>query len=300
MNAFTAPAVTATHAVPNALPASLSTNPRLSQWLSIHADGTVSVRSGKVELGQGIATALAQIVAQELDVSLSRIRMIPANTATSPNEGMTAGSMSVHDSGSALRQVCAEVHAIYLHLAAQRLGLSQDQSGQLAVVDGVISVAGPAAGNALTTSYWALADESLLDREADARAKPKAATHDREPGTGGLTSRMDLPDKVTGRPRFIQDMRLPGMLYGRVVHPPSPGAVLQSVDASGVQAQPGVVAVVRDGSFLGVIADDEYSALLARDKLAAAARWHTPPTLPDMTDLGTWLRSQPLDTSVVG
>jgi CO/xanthine dehydrogenase Mo-binding subunit len=107
--------------------ASLQANPRLGQWLAIGADGSVTVRSGKVEIGQGIRTALAQIVAQALEVDLSRVRMLSADTAVSPNEGVTAGSLSITDSGGALRQVCAQTRQIYLDAAARQFGLDAEQ-----------------------------------------------------------------------------------------------------------------------------------------------------------------------------
>ncbi len=272
------------------LPGSLNANRRLSQWLAINADGTVTVRTGKVELGQGIATALAQIVCDELGVVAPRIRMVAASTATSPNEGVTAGSMSVHDSGGALRQVCAEARAIYLQAAATRFNLSDSEAALLTVRDGSIQTSN---GEPIS-SYWALADDALLDGETTGLAVP-----------GGVTStaalqRLDIPDKVTGRPRFVHDMMLPGMLFGCVLHPPSPGATLLGVDLAIVDALPGVVATVRDGSFLGVVASDEYAAVKALAKLAVLAKWQEPETLPDMNDLPAFLRAQLHDTMLVG
>ena len=275
------------------LAGSLATNPRLSDWLSIHADGTVSVRTGKVELGQGITTALAQIVAAELGIAARRIRMFAASTAAGPNEGMTAGSMSIAHSGAALRQVCAEVRFIYLQAAAAKIGLSADAVAGLDVVDGGIFLRGGGEAG----SYWTLADETLLDREASGTILPRDFDSSQ---TTAQFQRLDILDKITGRPRFIQDMTLPGMLYGRVAHPPSVGAILMSVDLPSVQAMPGVVATVRDGSFIGVIANDEYLAVKALNKLAAAAQWDEQTSLPDMNDMPAFLRAQPLDTSLVG
>jgi nicotinate dehydrogenase subunit B len=288
---------TDTSDVKTVLPGSLQTNRRLSQWLSIHANGTVSVRSGKVELGQGIATALAQIVAHELDVALTRIRMLPANTTDSPNEGMTSGSLSVQDSGSALRQVCAQVRQIYLQAASVRLHMPMEQ---LDVVDGSIQPRGQPSGSGKnpSTSYWALADDALLQIEA---GKPIAHKSVAAPAISEkATHRLDIEDKITGQLRFIHDMALPGMLHGRVLHPPSPNAVLLQFDLSIVQALPGVVAVVRDGSFIGVIADDEYLATLALKKLAALAQWSETATLPGMHELPAYLRAQPHETTVIG
>jgi CO/xanthine dehydrogenase Mo-binding subunit len=269
------------------LPGSLHVNRRLGQWLRFLPEGIVEARSGKVELGQGIATALAQIVADELDVALARVRVIPARTATSPDEAVTSGSLSVQESGTALRYACAEARAIYLEAAAARLG---KPVAALQVIDGEIVAVGGA-----HTSYWALADDALLDRPATASVPPKS-TH-RVVGTPVM--RLDIPDKAFGRPRFVHDLDLPGMLHGRVLRPPSPAAVLLSVDDSKARALEGVVAVVRDGSFVGVIAEREETAVKALERLRAGAAWTERETLPDESALADWLRSQPVETKVV-
>ena len=220
------------------LPASLAANPRLADWLNIRADGVVEVRSGKVELGQGVLTALAQIAAEELDVAVSRILMLPVLTGVSPDEGYTAGSQSIQNSGAALRVACAEARSLYLAAAAGRWGVS---AGELTVRDGTIEAPG-----GTSVSYWALAGD--------------------------------------------------GLLYGRVVRPPSRGAVLYDVPGLAI---PGVLAVVRDGSFLGVVADREEVALRAADRLRAEAKWQEQPTLPDEDDLPAFLVSAPAETTVL-
>src|SRR5262247_2345172 len=151
-----------------ALPFSLAANPRLSSWIKFVADGQVTVSPGKVEIGQGIVTALAQIAADELDIDISRVRMHRASTASSPNEGVTSGSLSIQQSGRALRQVCAEIRQIFVAAAADRLGVD---ATALDIEDGTLS--GP--GN-VRTSYWELAGEVSLDRDATpgAVAKPAA------------------------------------------------------------------------------------------------------------------------------
>ncbi|MEK9950751.1 MAG: molybdopterin cofactor-binding domain-containing protein, partial [Curvibacter sp.] len=216
------------------LPASLKAQPRLSRWLRLNADGTVVVRTGKVELGQGIGTALAQIVAGTLGVAMGRIRMQPADTRYSPDEGVTAGSLSVQESGAALRQVCAEARALLLAEAARRQGVNPQA---LEVDDGRIGVPG---GGKLTT-YWELADAGLLEQDATGLVLPGLST---DGIVGRSEPRLDLPDKIRGLPRFIQDLSLPGQLYGRVVRPPSPAAQLCAVDWSAVENLPGVVATV--------------------------------------------------------
>src|SRR3954447_11746539 len=153
---------------PQKLPPSLAANPTLSSWIRISPDGHVVLSPGKVEIGQGIVTALAQIAADELDVHLDRVRLVRATTAGSPNEGVTSGSLSVQQSGRAVRYVCAEVRQLFLAAAAERLGVD---AGALDINDGEIS--GP--GN-VRTSYWELAEEVVLDRAATPgiAAKPSA------------------------------------------------------------------------------------------------------------------------------
>jgi CO/xanthine dehydrogenase Mo-binding subunit len=231
------------------LPGSLQVNRLLSRWLRIRRDGAVEITSGKVELGQGILTALRQIAADELDISADRVRIVAASTARSPNEGVTSGSLSVQDSGTAVRHACVEARAIYLAVAAQRLGVAAEG---LRVEDG--DIVGP---DNLRTSYWELADDALLAREATGAVAPKAAAARHLAGTSA--ERLDIPDKVFGRTRFIHDLVLPDMLHGRVLRPPAVGATLERLDESAAHL-PGVVAVVRDGSFVGAVAETEAAA----------------------------------------
>ena len=272
-----------------ALPPSLAANPRLGDWLRVLPGGVVEVRSGKVELGQGVLTALAQVAAEELDVDVARVRMVAAVTGISPDEGYTSGSMSIQYSGAALRVACAEARAIYLGVAAGRWNVPADA---LTVRDGSI-----AAPDGRTTSYWELADDELLDRSATGLAEPKATSDYRIVGTS--VPRVDLPDKLAPRPRFVHDLALDGMLYGRVVRPPSRGATLLDVGTEPAMALPGVVTVVRDGSFLGVIAEREEVALRAADLLRTEAKWQEQPTLPDEDNLPAFLTSAPAQTSVL-
>jgi len=271
------------------LPGSLQTNRRLSQWLRFLPDGTIEVRSGKVEIGQGILTALAQIAAEELDVRVERIRMLGASTAESPNEAVTSGSLSVQQSGSALRQACAEARAIYLEAAAARLNVS---AASLAIADGEIFSADGA-----RSSYAELADDALLEREATASALPKAVSQ--HSLVGSSLPRLDLPRKIYGQACFVHDLELPGILHARVLRPPSPAATLMSLDDAHAHALPGVVAVVRDGSFIGVLAEREETALQALALLRENAVWQEIESLPDAAALGDWLKAQPVETQVI-
>src|SRR6266700_1209646 len=191
------------------LPVSLAANPVLSSWVRFSPEGHVMVSPGKVEIGQGIVTALAQIAADELDVDISRVQMVRASTAASPNEGVTSGSLSVQQSGRALRHACAEVRQIFLQLASERLGVETDA---LDISDGTIS--GP--GN-VTTSYWELADEVSLDRDATPLAAPKPVT--RRALAGHSVQRSDTPARVCARPRLSHDPARPALWQGRVCRP---------------------------------------------------------------------------------
>lgn len=260
------------------LPGSLHVNRRLDQWLEFSAEGFVTARPGKVELGQGILTALSQIVAEELDVAMPRVRLLPATTGTSPNEAVTSGSMSVQESGMALRHACADARGIFLSVIAQRTGISPED---IIVEDGAfIGPAGPLG------SYWELAGQGLLEAEASPDARPKPASRRRLVGTS--QPRLDLPAKIFGQGRFIHDLRLPGMLHARLVRPPAPGATL--IDLAPTEAR-----LVRDGSFLAVLAETEAAAERAAQRLRP--RWTPGTGLPENTE--AWLREAAGEDSVV-
>ena len=256
---------------PAALPGSLQNNRSLDAWLRIHADGSVIVFTGKVELGQGIVTALAQIAAEELDVPLARVTMIAGDTGRTPNEGQTAGSQSIEHSGTALRMAGAEVRALLLDLASKKLGVA---AGALKVMDGVIH-----ASDGRKVGYGELAADVDLKREATAKVAPKPPAQ--HTIVGKSAPRRDIPAKVTGGVAFVQDVRLPGMVHGRVVRPPRYGASLLSFDEARIKSMPGVIAVVRDGSFLGVVARREEQAINARLVLIETAKWSGGSALPD-------------------
>ena len=277
-------------AAPPRLPCSMQTNPMLGAWLRINADGTVTVFTGKVELGQGILTALWQIAAEELDLPLTRVKIVSADTAATPNEGQTAGSQSVENSGTALRMASAEARAILLDLAAKRFGAD---TATLKVADGTI-----VAPDGRKVGYGELAGEVDLKREATAKVAPKPPTNHKI--VGQSVPRRDIPAKVTGGAAFVQDLRLPDMVHGRVVRPPRPGSTLESFDETAAKALPGVLAVVRDGSFLGVVAAREEQAIKAREALAKSAKWKFGPELPDPAKLHEHLKTLPSKDIVIG
>jgi CO/xanthine dehydrogenase Mo-binding subunit len=278
---------------PPPLPATLAANPVLSAWLDFSRPGVVTIFTGKVEYGQGVWTALAQVAAEELDVDLRRVRVAPVSTATSPDEGVTSGSRSIEESGSALRQACAQARHLFLAAAADRLGAG---AGALGVTDGEITT--DAGGTGLT--YWSLAGQAgpagggLLDQKAGDPEPAKAPA--RWSVAGRSAARLDIPDKVTGRPRFLHDLVLPGMLYGRVIRPPAPAASLAGL---GNPPLPGGVVTVRDGSFLGVVAPSDRAAVASARAVAGAARWEETPSLPDERDLKGFLLSAPAQVVTV-
>jgi len=276
---------------PVVLPGSLNNNRRLDAWLRIDPEGTVTVFTGKCELGQGALTALAQIAADELDVAFTRIRIIGADTSKTPDEGFTSGSQSMEFSGTAIRFAAAHARRILLELA-QRQFAGDGSTSNLTVADGTIS--GP---GGKTATYWALARAASFAVEVD----PKVPT--KPPGQyrviGQSIPRLDIPAKLTGRPIYVQDMRLPGMLFGRVVRPPSYDAALQGIDEAAARKLPGVIAVVRDGRFIGVIAEREEQAIAAREALRTSAQWRQGKPLPDLDKINAYLKSLPSEDFVI-
>ncbi|HEY4371705.1 MAG TPA: molybdopterin cofactor-binding domain-containing protein [Burkholderiales bacterium] len=270
------------------LPGSLNNNRRLNLWLRVLPEGIIEVMPGKVEIGQGIVTALGQIVAEEFDVDLSRVRMVRARTGLSPDEAVTSGSLSIQDCGLALRHASAEARALLIAEAARQWNA---EAATLTVADGVIS---DTSGRKL--AYWQLDSAALFDREATGTVRLKTVDAHRLIGT--TVARIDIPDKVYGHPRFVHDMVLPGMRYGRVLRPAAPGARLASLDDAAARALPGVT-IVRDGSFVGVVAGREEVALKALALLRKGAAWSEGPGMPPTEGLYDWMRTQPLDSKVI-
>ena len=262
---------------------------QLDDWLAIGPDGAITVYSGKVELGTGVRTALAQIVAEELDVPLERIQMVMGDTALSPDEGYTAGSMTVRLGGLALRQAAAEARRTLLEMASDRLDAALDE---LTVDDGVVRVTHHPDR---TITYTELMGGQKFGREVTGNAPLKNPADYRV--VGQPAPRLDLPRKAAGGPSFIQDVRVPGMLHARVVPPPGPGAQLRAVDESSVAGLAGLVKIVRLGNLLGVIAEREEQAVRAAQQLKVD--WQETDSLPRQADLFAVLRDQPTKDEVL-
>jgi len=253
------------------LPATLAANPRLDRWVSFLPNGRVRIATGKVEYGQGAMTAIAQIGAEELDVTMAQVSAEEPSTL-GPNEGLTVGSMSVEMSGASVRQACAEVRALILAAAAAKLKCSADA---LTVGDGAILRDGKPTGE----TYWTLAAAVDLARDADGeRAAPKpASTYTL---VGQEAARVDLPAKVFGG-AFIHDIALPGMLHARVLRQPSPGAKLKALDEAAIKrAAKGDVAIWRNQDFVAFLSADEAAARRAHEAALQRAEWEGGRTIP--------------------
>ncbi len=261
----------------------------LDDWIVIETDGAVTACSGKVELGTGVRTALAQIVAEELDVPLARVRMVMGDTALTPDEGYTAGSMTISNSGTALRLAAAEARRAMLEMAAERLDATLEE---LSVQDGAITVTHDPA-RSLTYAELMGGKRFNLPVTEQAPLKPPESYQI----VGTSSPREDLPRKVAGEPGFIHDVRVPGMLHARLVRPPSPGAKLVAMDESSVNDVPGLIRVVQRGDFIGVVAEREEQAIRAAGQLKV--QWRETATYPSMQDLYTALRGQPTEDSIL-
>ena len=271
------------------LPGDLKQSPKVSSWLRIEANGRVRLLVGKVELGQGILTALAQLCAEELEIDIARLDITSGDTQLVPDEGGTTGSFSMPNCGSAVRQVSAEARQILVSLAAAKLNAD---AAKLTVSDGTVK-----APDGTSVSYWNL----VAGRELEIEATGKAPLRPRESRryAGKHVPRIDIPAKVTGNLIFIQDLRPQGMLHGRVLRPPAYGAKLVKLDVTEIENMPGVVKVVRNGDFVGVIAAREEQALAAHARLQAIAQWDVPKTGETQDTVHAWMLTQPEKLTVI-
>ena len=248
--------------------------------MAIDKSGKVTIYSGKVDLGTGVYTALQQIAADELDVPMSRIEMIEGDTLLTPDQGKTWASITIQVGGMQLRQAAAAARAALIDDVAKRFGVP---TAQLTVTDGVIS------GGGKKVTYAELIGGKSFSIKLD----PKQPVKEKDPKdyklVGKAVARLDIPDKLTGKFTYMQDFRVPGMLHGRVVRPPAIGAKLESVDESSIKDVPGIVKVVRDGDFLGVVAANEWAAIRGARELKAT--WSKSETLPEQAKLWDYVRA---------
>jgi hypothetical protein len=231
----------------------------VDSFLAIHADGTVTVYTGKVDVGTGLRIAVAQMAAEELGIPAGRIKMVDGDTALCPDQGGTGGSTGLTRGGAEVRQAAATARQTLVALGAARLNRP---AAELTIADGAVRPLGGGAG----IGIGALVGERRLSLKVD----PKAPL--REPArysvVGQPLPRPDVPDKCTGRHVYVQDFTLPGMLHARVIHPPSVGATLVSVDESSLRGIPDV-RLVRIANFVAVVARRAEGDM---DRLAGAPR----------------------------
>src|SRR5215469_6417836 len=251
----------------------------LDSWLAIAQDGTVTIFTSKVELGTGIETALAQIAAEELDVSWKHVKVVMGDTALTVDQSATGGSRTIERAGPQIRQAAAAARKELLRLAAEKLGAPAEK---LAVREGVVTVQGIPAKQ---DSYAQLIGGRHFNVKikAEGAAADLKLAHDvqaksvKEYATVGTTvPRFDLPPKVTGEAVYIHDMRVPGMLHGRPVRPPVINTDPISIDEGSIRTIPGVVMIVREGKFVGVVAQTEWAAIRAAQSLKVT--WSKPAT----------------------
>lgn len=271
------------------LPGSLAQTPRVDSWLEISGDGAVRVLTGKLELGQGIGIAVAQVVADELGVDLSQVSVVLADTERTPNEGYTAGSRSIESSALAVRYAAATARQRLLGLASGRLGVD---------VEELDLVGDRVRGGGRSVLLAELLQGESLRGEVTLPVTLRAAEKLRYIGKG--VGRRELSAMVTGGALYITDLRFPEMLHARVVRPSSYQARLVSCDATALEGMVGgPPRMVRDGSFLAVVARGEWAAMTAAEALKAGCRWSAGKPLPAGADLKAWMARAPVATKSV-
>jgi CO/xanthine dehydrogenase Mo-binding subunit len=248
-------------------------------FIGINRKGEVTLYAGKVDLGTGVRTALAQIVAEELDVPFSTVTVIQGDTALTPDQGVTSGSFSIQNGGSQIRQAAATARQALLSMAAKKLKV---EPSDLSASEGKIT----SKTTHRSVSYSALIGGKNFSLKVDKAAEGKDPSQFKI--VGRSIPRVDIPGKVTGQFTYMQDFRLPGMLHGRVVRPPGIGATLQSIDEDSVNDIPGLIRVVRIGNFVGVIAETEWGAIRASRRLKV--NWSSWEGLPDQSVLWEYVR----------
>jgi CO/xanthine dehydrogenase Mo-binding subunit len=262
-----------------------ATDGQLDSWLAIAADGSVTAYTGKCELGQGIETAQTQLVAEELAVAVGRVRIIQCDTSITPDQGTTSGSQShpTNFNQRSLAQAAATARDALMTLAAERLGVAADQ---LTITGGVVSAK---SDSSRKVTYGELVGGKKFTRALSANARRKPAAE--WTVLGSPVPRVDMPAMATGQLVFVHNVRVPGMVHGRVVRPPEVGATLISVDERSVADLPGVIKVVVRKNFVGVVAERPWQAIQAAGKLKTT--WSAGAGLPPPAQFEQHLRTQP-------
>ncbi len=261
----------------------------IDSWLSIDGQGLVTIYCGKVELGTGLWTSLTQMVVEELDVPMASATLIAGDTLLTPSQGTTAGSKSIQVAGPVLQQAAAEARMVLLTRASERLGVPMDD---LQVEDGVVTALFDATK---TVTYGELATDTFgMEITGDAPVK----AFDTYRVVGQSIPRIDILSKLTGGEAYLHDLTVEGMVHARVVRPyvrtmDGIGATLGSLDDTAVRAMPGVIDVIQNGSFIGVVAEREEQAVRAADALQVT--WAQTAPLPDLGQIYDLIREMPAE-----
>ncbi len=255
----------------------------VDSWLEISEDGRATLFSGCCELGTGSSTGLMQVMAEELDLPFDRVRLVLPDTNRTPDQFVSSGSRTISAHSRPIRQAAAEARAALLEMAAKRLGVPEDQ---LVTADGVVSVMG---ASAKKVTYAELIGGKQFNVRITGKVKPKEPKDYKIVGTS--VPRWDIPEKVFATFTYMQDVKVEGMLHGRVVRPPAHGASVVSIDESSVAHVPGLVKVVRVKDLVGVVCRREEQAIAAAQALKVT--WSDWAGLPDMKDLHSTLRNLP-------
>jgi nicotinate dehydrogenase subunit B len=272
-------------AEPTTVSSSLEGARRIADWIEIDAEGRVTARPGKVELGQGIRTALLQIVASQLELPVDRITLAPTVTGSSPDEGQTSASASIENGGVALGMAARALRRVLVARAAEALDVEVDAVA--------LDADGARAGESSLAWEDLLAPGSIGDEITDDDLPDWRA-----PSLGEPLGRDDLRTKLTGAPAFVQDLDLDGMLHARVLLPPNAHAELDGVDLDAVRAMPGVVTVEQHGRMVFVVATREEQAIRAHGRLSRDVRWKQTQRI-EARDTETMLRAlEPTEESV--
>ena len=251
-------------------------------WLSIAADGSVTAYTGKCEMGQGLYTAQTQLVAEELGVPLDRVELIQCITGVTPDQGVTSGAQShpQNFNHANLALAAATAREALLRMAAKRWGVSVER---LSAGSGMVRLSDR------TITYGELIGGKKFDITLNPNAKRKAP---REwTILGNPVKRLDMPEMVTGRFEYVHNVRVPGMVHGRVVRPPTVGATLANVDESSISGMPGLIKVVIKKDFVGVVCEKQWQAVQAANQLKVA--WTPGPKLPPQATFYDHMRTLP-------
>jgi CO/xanthine dehydrogenase Mo-binding subunit len=265
---------------------------QLDSWVAIGADESITIFAGKAELGTGVRTMQIQVAAEELSVPVDRITMVLCRSGVTPNQGLTVGSLSsvTQFGNNGLRVAVDTARDALYQLAARWFNVPVEQ---LALTDGVFSLSGDPVS---TVSYGELVQGQRFNLPVNRQAVPNSPSTWKVIGTS--VPRVDVPPKAKGSYQYVQKVRVPGMLYGKVIRPPALGAHVQKIDNSVLNGLSGNPQLVQVNDWVGVVADSEWNAIKAANALIPAITWSSGDTIPNQADLYTWMQQQPTRNSL--